>query len=142
MFDKKTITNKLTFDFWKSLSSINTEKQIGDHFYKFEKIKDATLILIKNEDAFLNPKTDFIQAKIQKNQISEESITVEAKKFISILYQGLIVFISVFAALTFSNNIAALLLIAIVLTLIMRYNYKKINEAIHEFAYLIENGKP
>jgi len=140
MFEKRNISIQSTIDFWESLSSEQSEIRLNNQVFLFSKKKDEIVINIKNEKVILNPKIDFIQARIDKKIKGQTKIIVETKKIISLLYQGLIIFASVFIVLNIINKILPLIFLTIVLGLIMRYNYNQINKAIIDFEEVLKKN--
>ena len=135
MFQTRTISNELTYNFWKMLCKESNEKRLGEQLFQFSKDSKNALIKIKNEGLILNPEIDFLQAKVVTD---EKKIIIETSRFIKWLYIGLIIFTFLFALLQIKYSIIAAIAVILIFGLIYLYNYRKINKAIIKFESTLE----
>ncbi|MDF1698305.1 MAG: hypothetical protein P1U56_20820 [Saprospiraceae bacterium] len=138
MFKKQLISTPTVVQFWKSKSTASKQLQLDGPLFQFTTAKNKSIITIKNKRGILNPKTDFIQALITKNDTNQDIIIVETKPFILRLYRIIYILIAIFGVLQLKTNVLLVVVIFIIFGLIFLYNYKKINSSIEDFKSLLE----
>lgn len=137
MFQSRIISNEPTVRFWQKISEESNVRRISDKLFQFSSKDENVTIKIKNEGKILNPKIDFLQARLLHD---EKIIIVETTKFIKYLYIGLIVFTFLFALLQLKNSLIASIAIVIIFGMIFLYNYRKVNKAIIKFKNILEDN--
>ena len=140
IFKKQIITNTEIVNFWSSNSFDQEVREYRNKNYQITRNNTELLIHAKNENVFLNPKQDFLQARIDlRSTNTKRNIIVEPKVFIERLYIGLSLGLFLFFLLNLKDSILVAFILLTIFSLILYYNYHQINKAILTFKNDLED---